>query len=90
MNKNEVNIDFTQANKNSKINLLVGPVGSSKTAILSHLQPFSTVGTLDNRNSVDQTLDELDGIKEIEYDHDGFHYKIHHDYIWNKKVQLSC
>lgn len=87
MNKNEVNIDFTQANKNSKINLLVGPVGSSKTAILSHLQPFSTVGTLDNRNSVDQTLDELDGIKEIEYDHDGFHYKIHHDYIWNKNIK---
>lgn len=87
MNKTEINIDFTSNNKNSKINLLIGEIGSGKTAVLSQLQPFSSIGTLDNRNSIDQTLDELDGCKIIEYDHDSYHYVIHHDYIWNKNLK---
>lgn len=87
MNKYEVELDFTKANSNSKVNLIIGPIGSGKTAILSQLQPFSSIGTLDNRNSIDQTLDELDGCKVIEYDHDSYHYRIHHDYIWNKNMK---
>lgn len=87
MNKHEIDLDFTKANKNSKVNLLIGEIGSGKTAVLSQLQPFSSIGTLDNRNSIDQTLDELDGCKIIEYDHDSYHYKIHHDYIWNKNLK---
>lgn len=87
MNKNEIQIDFTKANQNSKLNLLIGGVGSGKTALMGQLQPFATVGTLDNRNSTDQTLDNLDGCKIIEYDHNGVHYKIHHDFIWNKNLK---
>ena len=87
MNKNEIQIDFTKANQNSKLNLLIGGVGSGKTALMGQLQPFATVGTLDNRNSTDQTLDNLDGCKIIEYDHNGIHYKIHHDFIWNKNLK---
>lgn len=87
MNKYEINLDFNKANSNSKLNLLIGQIGSGKTALLSQLQPFSSIGTLDNRNSIDQTLDELDGYKIIEYDHDSYHYIIHHDYIWNKNMK---
>lgn len=87
MNKNEIQIDFSKANQNSKLNLLIGGVGSGKTALMGQLQPFATVGTLDNRNSTDQTLDNLDGCKIIEYDHNGIHYKIHHDFIWNKNLK---
>lgn len=87
INKHEIDIDFTKANKNSKVNLLIGQIGSGKTAVLSHLQPFSSIGTLDNRNSIDQTLDETDGCKVIEYDHDSVHYVIRHEYIWNKNLK---
>lgn len=85
--KHEIELDFTKANKNSKINLLIGPIGSGKTALLSQLQPFASVGTLDPRNSEDVTLPEVDGCKIIEYDHDGCHYVIHHDYVWNKTLK---
>ena len=85
--KHEIDLDFNKANTNSKVNLLIGPIGSGKTALLSQLQPFSSVGSLDTRNSNDQTLPELDGYKIIEYDHDGSHYFIRHDYAWNKNMK---
>ena len=87
MNKNVIELDFTKANQNSKLNLLIGGIGTGKTALMGQLQPFATVGTLDSRNSSDQTLDELDGCKIIEYDHNGTHYKIHHEFIWNKNLK---
>lgn len=87
MNKYEIDINFDKANQNSKLNLLIGAIGTGKSAVLSHLQPFSSVGTLDNRNSIDQTLDEKDGLKIIEYDHDGSHYVIRHEYTWNKNMK---
>ena len=86
-NKHEIDLDFNKANRNSKINLFIGKIGSGKTAIMSQLQPFASVGTLDTRNTEDQTLPELDGCKIIEYDHDGSHYFIRHDYIWNKNMK---
>ena len=85
--KHEIDLDFNKANTNSKVNLLIGPIGSGKTALLSQLQPFASVGSLDTRNSNDQTLPELDGYKIIEYDHDGSHYFIRHDYTWNKNMK---
>ena len=85
--KHEIDLDFNKANTNSKVNLLIGPIGSGKTALLSQLQPFASVGSLDTRNSNDQTLPELDGYKIIEYDHDGSHYFIRHDYAWNKNMK---
>lgn len=85
--KHEIDLDFNKANKNSKINLLMGKIGTGKTALLSQLQPFASVGTLDTRNTEDQTLPEVDGCKIIEYDHDGSHYFIRHDYTWNKNMK---
>ena len=85
--KHEIDLDFTKANQNSKINLLIGGIGTGKTALVSQLQPFASVGSLDTRNSNDQTLPELDGYKIIEYDHDGSHYFIKHDYAWNKNMK---
>ena len=67
------------------INVLVGPIGSGKTFILSHLQPFATVGTLDIRNQDDQILAGKDGLKIIEYVDDLDLYEIRHEYIWNEK-----
>ena len=87
LHKNEVEIDFTKANQNSKLNLIIGPMGSGKSVILGHLQPFATFGTLDARNSESMILPEMDGVKIIEYDHDMHHYVIHHDYIWDKNMK---
>lgn len=86
LNKDHIEIDFTKANANSKLNLIIGPMGSGKSVILGHLQPFASFGTLDARNSENMILPERDGLKIIEYDHDTHHYVIHHDYVWNKNM----
>ena len=49
LNKRRVEIDFSKCK--NQIILFVGPMGSGKTTILSHLIPYSHVGTLDERNS---------------------------------------
>ena len=87
LHKDVVDIDFTAANANSRLNLIVGPMGSGKSVILGHLQPFSSFGTLDNRNSKPMVPEEMDGRKVIEYDHDDDHYYIEHRYIWNKSLK---
>lgn len=87
LHKDSVEIDFKKPNANSKLNLIIGPMGSGKSVILGHLQPFATFGTLDARNSEGMILPEKDGLKIIEYDHDSHHYIIHHDYIWNKNMK---
>lgn len=69
----------------STINVLIGKIGSGKTYILSHLQPFSTVGTLDVRNQDDPIVTGKDGKKIILYQKDGHEYRITHDYIWSGK-----
>ena len=90
LHKDIVDIDFTKANANSKLNLIVGPMGSGKSVILGHLQPFASFGTLDNRNSKSMVPEELDGRKIIEYDHDDTHYYIEHRYIWNKSLKTHA
>ena len=87
LHKNEVEIDFKKLNQNSKLNLLIGPMGSGKSVILGHLQPFASFGTLDSRNSEQMVLTGVNGKKIIEYDHNSHHYVIVHDYIWNKNLQ---
>lgn len=82
LDKTEVELNFSD-NQNI-INVFIGKMGSGKSAILGHLQPFATYGTLDIRNQNAQILPEMDGIKEITYQHDGMHYEITHKYIWNK------
>lgn len=67
------------------INVFIGGIGSGKTFIMSHLQPFATLGSLDVRNQDDQIMEGYDGLKIIEYEKDGFHYVIRHEYIWAEK-----
>ena len=64
--------------------LLVGPMGSGKTTILSHLIPYAHVGTLDERNSNPIIISGEDGRKEIVYEDDENVYKIVHKYTWTK------
>lgn len=82
LDKRKVEIDFSKCN--NQIILFVGPMGSGKTTILSHLIPYSHVGTLDERNSNPIIIPEEDGRKELIYDVDGIKYKIVHKYIWSK------
>ena len=61
MNRKEIDIDFTKCKNN--IILLVGANGSGKTSLLSNMQPFPSLGTLDLRNSQDLILEGEDGYK---------------------------
>lgn len=87
MHKDEVELELSRANQNSKLNIFIGPIGSGKSVILGHLQPFASFGTLDVRNSNSMVLPDVNGLKIIEYDHDNSHYVIRHDYIWNKTMK---
>ena len=85
MHRREVELDFS--NNNKKINIFIGKMGSGKSSILGHLQPFSTYGSLDVRNQEDLILPGEDGVKEIDYIHNGNIYTIQHKYTWNKNGQ---
>lgn len=85
MGKYEVELDLRESNK--QINIFIGKMGSGKTAILGHLQPFASYGTLDARSQEDLILPEKDGLKEIDYLVDGVIYSIQHKYTWNKSSQ---
>ena len=50
------------------ISVFIGKIGSGKSYILSHMQPFSAVGTLDVRNNDDPIIPEKDGKKVIVYE----------------------
>lgn len=82
LNKTEVELDLSASTKT--INIFIGKMGSCKTVILGHLQPFHSFGTLDIRNQDGIIIDEEDGEKIIEYMKDDDHYYIHHIYTWNK------
>lgn len=82
LNKRHVEIDFSKCK--NQIILFVGPMGSGKTTILSHLIPYSHVGTLDERNSNPIIIPEEDGKKELVYDVNGTIYRIVHKYVWAK------
>lgn len=85
MNRYDITLDFSNVSK--KINIFVGKMGSGKSSILGHLQPFSTYGTLDIRNRENQIIPHLDGLKEIHYVHDGHVIQIQHRYLWNDKTE---
>ena len=85
MNKREIELDLSKNSK--KINIFIGKMGSGKSSVLGHLQPFATYGTLDIRNQEDLIIPGEDGVKEIDYIHDGNVYTIQHKYTWNKNGQ---
>ena len=82
LNKEILEIDFTKMI--NSICLFIGPIGSCKTFILSHLQPFATVGNVDLRNGEEMILSGKDGEKEIIFVNNNITYHIHHYYL-NKK-----
>ena len=57
-------ITLNLRNSEELISVFIGKIGSGKTYVLSHLQPFATVGTLDVRNSDDPIIEGRDGRKE--------------------------
>lgn len=84
MKKREVELDFTSCDK--KINIFIGKMGSGKTSILGHLQPFADYGSLDPKNKLDEVIAEEEGLKEIQYEHQGDIFDIKHVYSWNKST----
>lgn len=83
LDRYEIFLDLTQTN--AVINLFIGEMGSGKSVILGHLQPFATFGTLDSRNQDKMILPDVDGKKIIIYSKDEDEYIITHDYIWSGK-----
>lgn len=70
LDKEEVFLDYTTDEMRGKtIFIFVGKMGSCKTFLLGHHQPFATLGTLDARNGEDLVLPGKRGIKEITYTH---------------------
>lgn len=72
MGLDEVEIVF----QDGKIIMLNGGNGSGKTTLLSQLHPFKD--SFDNRKSV--ILEDKDGLKEIDIEHEGSIYEIVHTY----------
>ena len=81
MGKERICLDLRDCS--TRINVLIGKIGSGKTYILSHLQPFATVGTLDVRNADDPIIEGKDGYKRIVYDIGDSEIIINHYYTWN-------
>ena len=79
----KITLDFTKCDNH--ITLLVGKNGSGKTAILSQLQPFAYVGTLDSRSKLDLILPGKEGFKFISFydDKTDTIYDIEHRYLYN-------
>lgn len=82
LNKTELELDLSASTK--KINIFIGRMGSCKTVILGHLQPFHSFGTLDIRNQDGIIIDGEDGEKIIEYSKGDDNYYIQHIYTWTK------
>lgn len=85
--KESITVDLS--NSNDLITVLIGKIGSGKTYILSHLQPFSTVGTLDVRNQDDPIVAGKNGYKEIVYEHASHIYRINHEFHWTGKTHTK-
>lgn len=84
MHRNDVTLDFTDSNK--KVNIFIGKMGSGKTSILGHLQPFADYGTLDVKNKLDEIIPGKDGLKEIQFVHNSDVYDIRHVFTWNRST----
>lgn len=77
-------IDLNLRGNHKLINLIIGKMGSCKTVILGHLQPFSNFGTLDSRNQDDIVIKEKNGLKILEITDGDDSYVVKHDYRWKK------
>lgn len=82
MHTNYIRLDLRETK--NKICLLTGPNGHGKTVLLSQLNPFATLGTLDERDSLPLILKDKPGHKKIIILDDGNEYEIDHFYTPNK------
>lgn len=82
MGKREVELDFSKSD--DLICVLMGKMGSGKTALLSHLQPFATVGTLDLRNGQSLIIPNENGEKVFVIEINGDIFTVEHKYTWKK------
>ena len=82
LGKYEVELDFK--NMTNIINVIIGKMGSGKTTILSHLQPWASFGTLDARNFDGIAIDEKNATKIIEIQDGIDMYHIEHQWTWSK------
>lgn len=78
LNKSEIDLDFRESDK--LINVIIGKIGSCKTVILGHLQPFHSFGTLDIRNQDSSIVEGKEGIKILELVDGENEYVIKHLY----------
>jgi DNA repair exonuclease SbcCD ATPase subunit len=81
---NKYSIDLDLRNSDKVVNIIIGKMGSCKSVILGHLQPYSSYGTLDIRNQNDEIIEGEDGLKLIEYRNGPDEYSIRHVYTWQK------
>ena len=82
LGKYNVTIDFK--NLTNIITVIIGEMGSGKTTILSHLQPWASVGSLDERNSDGIIIEEMNGSKHLIFQEDTDVYDILHQWKWEK------
>lgn len=84
MSKTEIDLDLSDVD--ALINVIIGQMGTGKSALLGHLQPYHNFGVLDERNSDKMIISEKDGKKIIEYEDIHNEYIIRHEYIWTGKT----
>lgn len=82
MHTNYIKLDLRSSKNN--ICLITGPNGHGKTVLLSQLNPFATLGTLDERDALPLIIKEKTGHKKIIILDDGNEYEIDHFYTPSK------
>lgn len=82
MHTNYIKLDLRSSKNN--ICLITGPNGHGKTVLLSQLNPFATLGTLDERDALPLIIKDKTGHKKIIILDDGNEYEIDHYYTPSK------
>ena len=82
LRRERLRLDFSKFT--NIITIIVGEMGSGKTTILSQLHPWSSIGTLDERNSDQLIRSEKDGVKHIVFEDGNDTIDILHKYTWTK------
>ena len=82
MNLSEIELDFRRTT--NTINLIIGSNGSGKTALLSNLHPFATLGRLEARDDMDLIVAGKDGKKTAIFSMDKHEFYIEHFYQYKQ------
>lgn len=78
MKRHVVEIDFSKCK--NRVVLLLGESGSGKSSILSHIHPYATTGSGDQRNAKGLLIKDKEAYKEIHYEDGPNFYIIKHFY----------